>query len=1047
VSAIFQKFSRVGYTASTDTVADTESSWGQRLWPAATFQFALIAGVTQLKTAANALVLSRFESQALPYLYLVGALLTAALTVLPRPRPEAPTESPGVLTVAGGLITLGLAVGVAGGQRIPAIALYLFVDVFTTFVSLRFWGLMSAAFDAREARRAFTALNGFGMGGGIIGGLLVQGMAEPFGTPVVVASGAVGLFIAGIVFRFHTGSVAAAPARNRHAAITAQPWLYFSQSPYAQVLGALGIAFAVLSAFTDYLFRLRVEGTLSEDGLAALFGALQLWIGLFCVAFQLLVANRLLERLGLMRYLALVPLVLGPLAAATLTTSQLWPVHLLRLVETAVSYSILPVGIQLLYAAVPDEQREAMRAAVDGLLRKAGVVLAGVLLIGAGRAATGTTMAVAVMGLCVALGVLLFRLKPAYVEALEEQVGGPAEQEVEVGRETQKLLVDSLGAQLPERVLRAVDLMDQAEVPLRPHLPTLLGHTNERVVERGVELALKLEAYETAPTLERLVESGPRRPKQQAVWALARLSPERAERLLPPLLESPEVGLRCAAIGALMHTQRNSAALGSLSGLLARGAQSPVAERREVAKLLGRLKDERFARPLAQYLADPDISVRRVAIAAVGVGGYLELAPRMLTFLTWREERRGARKALAALGDRVMPLLEVTLNNRSAPLAQRLQLPRVMRLIGTADALHALLFSNVRDDAFLQFRIGAEMSRLRDEHPEHPVDAERVREAIGRRRETYRELVEPFRDLRAALGDSSLLTRAVGDRLDQALELSFFLLGLLYTPQTMRRVHQHLVGKDPRKKAYALELMENLVAQEDRELVMDQVEAHHRELPVGALGRLEIHLGVLVQSEDVVLRACAREVIKRLSSLVVPPPQENDMSEATIQKMFSLEGVSVFSQSDVDDIAAVAAVAREIRFRSGERIYSQGDPGDALYVIVEGAVDHFRDGEHVMRMQAKETFGDVSLLDGAPRPTDVVAVEDTRVLVIDRRDFLDLLADRPELLTGFFRAVSQQLRSLIDLPASRQSGELIEVGPTQTDSAPPPTGELPIDKG
>ena len=57
-------------------MAESESSWGQRLWPAATFQFALIAGVTQLKTAANALVLSRFESQALPYLYLGGALLT-----------------------------------------------------------------------------------------------------------------------------------------------------------------------------------------------------------------------------------------------------------------------------------------------------------------------------------------------------------------------------------------------------------------------------------------------------------------------------------------------------------------------------------------------------------------------------------------------------------------------------------------------------------------------------------------------------------------------------------------------------------------------------------------------------------------------------------------------------------------------------------------------------------------------------------------------------------------------------------------------------------
>src|SRR5207253_5921278 len=125
-------------------------------------------------------------------------------------------------------------------------------------------------------------------------------------------------------------------------------------------------------------------------------------------------------------------------------------------------------------------------------------------------------------------------------------------------------LVESLGANTPERVLRAVDLMDQAGVPLRPHLPALLSHPHERVVERGVELALRLEAHETAPTLERLVESGPRRPRDQAVWALARLSPERAERLLPALLDSPDIGLRCAAIGALLHTQGSSEALTSL---------------------------------------------------------------------------------------------------------------------------------------------------------------------------------------------------------------------------------------------------------------------------------------------------------------------------------------------------------------------------------------------------------------------------------------------------------------------------------------------------
>jgi len=1029
-------------------VADSDSSsWNRRLWPAAAFQFALIAGVTQLKTTANALVLSRFESQALPYLYLLGALMTAALTVLPRGKSGSALESPGVLTGVGGVVALGLAGALSAGQRMPALALYLFADTFSTFVSFRFWGRMASAFDAREARRAFTFLNGFAMGGGIVGGLLVQAFAVRLGTPAMVVSGALGLLVAGAIFHhLYKGAPAPVP-RSRPAAASFMGWGYLAESPYAQVLAALGIAFAVLSSFVDYLFRLRLEGTMSEDALAALFGSLQLWIGLFCVAFQLLVAQRLLKQLGLLRYVALVPLVLAPLAGAALVTPALWPVHLLRLVETAVSYSILPVGIQLLYAAVPDDQREGLRATVEGLLRKGGVVLAGLLLIGAGRGATGVTMAVAVVGMCAALGLLLVRLKPAYVAALGEQVGAPEEEEVELeGEEEQRLLAEALAAPAPERVLRAVDMMEQAEVPLRPHLAALLRHPHERVLERGVALALELEAYELAPVLERLVEEGPRRPRDQAVWALARLSPDRAERLLPALLNHPDVGLRCAAIGALLKSAGSATALSALHTVLARGDVAPESERREVARLLGRLQDSRFAEPLARYLEDTDPTVRRVALAAVGEGGYVELAPRLLPFLTWREERKTAREALVALGDAVTPLMEEQLNNKGAPLAMRLQLPRVLRGIGTPAALAALLFSNVKDDASLHFRIGAQLSRLRDEHPEHPVDAERVREALGRRRDVYRLLVGAFRDVRAALGDGSLLTRAVGDRLDQALELSFFLLGLLHPSQVMRGIHYNLVGQDARRRALALELLENLVSEEDRELVMEQVEAHHRELPLGAPGRLWRRLAALVQSEDVVLRACARHVA-RVNGLNVLP-QEGDLSDRIVQRMFALEGVSVFSQSDVDDLAAIAAVAREASFTAGERIYAQGDPGDALYVIVNGAVDAFYDGEHVLRFQGKQAFGEVSLLDGAPRPTDMVAAVDTRVLVIDRRDFLDLLADRPELLTGFFRAVSLQLQKLMALPDSRETGQRLELtGPQPLEVPPLPTGPAPEPTG
>jgi CRP-like cAMP-binding protein len=173
-------------------------------------------------------------------------------------------------------------------------------------------------------------------------------------------------------------------------------------------------------------------------------------------------------------------------------------------------------------------------------------------------------------------------------------------------------------------------------------------------------------------------------------------------------------------------------------------------------------------------------------------------------------------------------------------------------------------------------------------------------------------------------------------------------------------------------------------------------------------------------SDDFVLRACARKVARLLGHWN-EPNREDDMNDQTLQKLFALEGIEIFAQSDVDDLAAIAAVAKEQRFRKDEVVYAEGDPGDALYVIIEGSVEARRDDEVVLTMHARESFGETSLFDGTPRINSVVATSDTRTLVIDRRDFLDLLADRPELLTGMFRVLSRQLKTMVVEVAARRA--------------------------
>jgi hypothetical protein len=989
-------------------------SWASRLAPAAAFQFCFIGAVAMLKPATNALVLSRFQAGAMPYLYLTAALVTGTLAVLGAKWGR--RSSPGGLALVGALASVGFLVGVRLGVPLVPLAAYLFAEAFATQVSLGFWGSVGEAFDAREARRAFTWINGVGMSGAIAGGFLAQLAARAAGAPMLLAGGAVLLGLGAVAFRFHrVEGVTPMPARSAVASVRT-----VIELPYASLLAALVLGFSLIQQLTDFVFRQRAVELLGEADMADVFASHQLWTGVFCVVFQFVAAEPLLRRLGILRYVAIVPATLAGLTVLSGVWASVWGAWALKLFESAASWSLLPVAVQLLYAPLPDEVRDGVRRTVDGLLRKVGMGVAGIVLLAVSAALGLWGVLAAVLVVCAGLGVVLWQIRPRYLEALHLRVAGQVENNL-VGTEL-SLLGETLRSPSPERALRAAELLEYAEAIDESHVRVMLAHPHERLQTRGVQLAETMRAAGLSKLLETIVQTGARRPRDAAVWALARLAPERARVVLPPLLVRDDIGLVTAAVGGLLSLQGepHDGALGVFDRLLERGGSAPTLERREVARLLGRLGNPAHAPLLARYLDDGDASVRQVAIAATGEGLHVELAPRLLRFLSWRDERRTAREALAAMGDDVVPLLTVTLDDRTRSLSLRTQLPKVLRRIGTQSAFDALLQSNARDDAALHYRVGDALTRIHDDHPEYLVDRARVMEALVRRKHTRESLLPAWRAIRAAQGDASLLTRVVGDRLDQSFELSFWLLGLLHDSRALRRAHSHLVGGDSKRRAWALELAENLLTEDERALLGEALETPHRSLPLGDEDTAPFFVEELCSSEDFTLRACARRVGRTLG-VWTRPPKEDDMSDVTVKRLFALEGVEIFAQSDVDDLAAVAGVAKEQLFRKGERIYAEGDPGDALYVIVEGACEARREGEVVLTMKSRESFGETSLFDGAPRINEVVATADTTALVIDRRDFLDLLGDRPELLAGMFRVMSRQLKSMVVEVANRRS--------------------------
>ena len=118
----------------------------------------------------------------------------------------------------------------------------------------------------------------------------------------------------------------------------------------------------------------------------------------------------------------------------------------------------------------------------------------------------------------------------------------------------------------------------------------------------------------------------------------------------------------------------------------------------------------------------------------------------------------------------------------------------------------------------------------------------------------------------------------------------------------------------------------------------------------------------------------------------------------------------VFSTLSPELLEPILASGEERTFEAGETIVRQGDPGDDLYVILEGRVRVERGGRAVESLGEGEFFGEVAVLDGRPRSADVVAETATRTLRLSREVVRDALASEPRAAWAMLQVLAARLR-------------------------------------
>jgi CRP-like cAMP-binding protein len=154
-----------------------------------------------------------------------------------------------------------------------------------------------------------------------------------------------------------------------------------------------------------------------------------------------------------------------------------------------------------------------------------------------------------------------------------------------------------------------------------------------------------------------------------------------------------------------------------------------------------------------------------------------------------------------------------------------------------------------------------------------------------------------------------------------------------------------------------------------------------------------------------------------------------------------LKQVSLFANLPAAELSGLSKHLTRRTFRRATMIFHKDQAGDTLYIIESGRVRIFlaaEGGEELTLREhgAGEGFGELALLDGAPRSASAEAIEDTVTYTLNRIEFQRYLVEAPQLSLALIKLLSSRMRELTDYAESlaflnleaRLARELLQLG-------------------
>jgi hypothetical protein len=1019
--------------------------------------FFMGAAMLFVQSASFALFFESWDATAMPYIYLGIAVIVSSITALFLKISER-TSLARFLVLCLLFIIFGTVVLRIGMAFTTSKWLHLALPIWSqTLVNLSvmaFWTLAGNIFDIRQGKRIFGLMNA--------GSWLAYVVVGPFTTPLVNLFGTENLYVIvavstlfGFLFQLavlrENPHVSAPPhAVSESRSKPTSVWNLFRKQ-YIVLIFVMIALWRVAYFVLDNVFYNRAALQFPDTGtLAGFIGGFYSAVGLLGFITDVFLTGRIISRFGLRAGLLITPTLTILCTAALIITGTIdsslavilfWAAVAGKFANEGLGFSLDQSTFAVLYQPIEEKERVRVQTMTEGIVQPLAIGLAGGLLLLFNTLLKFNALQLGyvylvIAGAWVTVSFLLIRAYPvALNDALHKhRFGDNGIMTLDLAG--YEVLKNALSSPHPNEVIYALDLLEQSEHESLPTLAMQLITSPHPQVRANVIQRIERLRYTQAETAiaNQLQSETEATVREAAARALASLNESNAN-----LMEAADESIQRGTLVGLLRGHDAEKFPDAEKRLVELAGLRSAGKRKEAAYLIAEIGKSGLANILLPLLDDSDVSVKILSLHAAGVIKNQSLWAKVIPALGIPATRSAAFSALVAGGENALHEIVRGITNETLHRRIRIRLVRACAHIKNATAVGELKKLIDYPNTSLRSRVLVALHTCKFNADDKFIP--RIEKQIQNETRRAAWLLACLSDLEKS-AKTELLIHALQYDLTETRNRLFYLFGFIYNPTSVHRARQALSRTDAKHHAYAIEVMDSILSRSHKASFIPLMEDRPVKERLKSMGEMNVLnefpkdgrvMGILTNKltlESPWLLTTALDLALKLglpgseetaasltnstetmiSRFAKQIKKESSML-STVERVIVLKSISLFAGAPDEALAELADLLEEIEVPAGENVVEKGAEGDSLYVIVRGKTGVVDNGRVLNELGERAVFGELSLLDSAPRTATVRALEDTTVLRLDQAPFYDLMSDYTEVAMGTIQMLTRNLRA------------------------------------